>query len=571
MLQINTGKLFKRGVGRTNSLRGVLYSNLKLPYNSDIITNAGILRSTESGHHDDEILYEIEERIEESESGPGVLVSHTIKPYAQDFSTLASFALNAIVSPDRDLVTRLTNNQSGVASYKSADSFIRRCFDKKLYLTDGEAVEFSQFINKLLLLERRFFLRAMRAIKMYVTGIHRVSDDAALAYTLMVSAVESLAQNFDDYHSSWENFDERKKKAIDAALNSAPEDVALKIREAVISVEHPSLGRRYKEFVLQSIGPSYFRVGDALIGVPLAKYEVEEALRQAYKIRSRYVHDLEELPDGILLPHGHRETVEINRYPVLTLQGLSRLSRHAIKDFVESSPTVAHEEYDYTSEQYGVVSVPLAPQYWVWQPLVNTADASKRFEGFLNQYVELISRKENSVLTDLRPMLSDIENSISNAAKIHRPSMVILYLMFNCLVPPEHKMEGCEKFLNTYKDYLKNPSIELLIAHTLIDVEVNWSIEQYRSLYDDYLRRRSKPNGIHPPRLVDAAISLKLAETYRSLGNIDEAKYLVSLAVENYPGQEGLYNLESDFNEDSIIDWREILIPEEGNAQEEAL
>ena len=59
MLQINTGKLFKREVGRSNSLRGVLCSNVRLPYESDIVTCAEILRSTEFGHHDDEILHKL--------------------------------------------------------------------------------------------------------------------------------------------------------------------------------------------------------------------------------------------------------------------------------------------------------------------------------------------------------------------------------------------------------------------------------------------------------------------------------------------------------------------------------
>jgi len=46
MLQINSGKLFARRIGRTNHLRGVLYSNLELFYGYDVVTAAGSLRET---------------------------------------------------------------------------------------------------------------------------------------------------------------------------------------------------------------------------------------------------------------------------------------------------------------------------------------------------------------------------------------------------------------------------------------------------------------------------------------------------------------------------------------------
>jgi hypothetical protein len=45
MLQINTGKLFSRGTGRTNKLRGVLYTNGWFG-REDLKTAAGTLRAT---------------------------------------------------------------------------------------------------------------------------------------------------------------------------------------------------------------------------------------------------------------------------------------------------------------------------------------------------------------------------------------------------------------------------------------------------------------------------------------------------------------------------------------------
>jgi hypothetical protein len=89
MLQINTGKLFSRGIGRTNNLTDVLYSNARLPYNRDLVTDAGTLRGTGAGPADLALIYELEERIENEGEGPGVLISHTVGPYLDDFSVVA--------------------------------------------------------------------------------------------------------------------------------------------------------------------------------------------------------------------------------------------------------------------------------------------------------------------------------------------------------------------------------------------------------------------------------------------------------------------------------------------------
>ncbi|MGP9801148.1 hypothetical protein [Rheinheimera sp. NSM] len=363
MLQINTGKLFANGVGRTNDLRGVLYSNLKLAFCDDIITAAGTLRTTQ-GRNSNAIVYELEEKIEESIVGPGVLLSHCVDPFLQDFAAVASFGLNILMSPNSNLVTRLTSGELGLSSYDTPDKFLRRCFDKQIYIKDDEVNSFTNFVNQLLGLERKRFLSVMRAIRTYVSGVQRIPDDLSLAYTLMVTAVESLAQDFDGYESTWDDVHERKRKPLDKILENIGECYAKKFREAILSVEHISIGRRYCAFVLEHIDGSFFRSEEALQPNTVSKFELDEALKQAYTIRSKYVHNLRVLPDELSLPFNHREVAYVDRRPTLTLQRISRLSRHVIKKFVEKSSKVEREIYNYTREEAGVVVVPLAPQYW---------------------------------------------------------------------------------------------------------------------------------------------------------------------------------------------------------------
>ena len=282
MLQINTGKLFSMGIGRTNQLRGVLYTNLKLPWRDDIVTKAGTLRSTDGRKGSQALVYELLENMEQAGEASGILVSHNVQPYIQDFSAVASFALNAIVTPDPELTAQLTNGEPGLSSYHPPSQFIRRCFDPELYITDLDAQELVDFCEQLVGVERRVYLGAMRAIKTYVAGIHRIRDDLGLAYTLMVSAIESLAQDFDGYSSTWEDVDVRKRVPIDEALECVESEVGLEVRAAILTTEHLALGRRYREFVLSHVDESYYRTGDALVGYAIAQCDLVEALRQAY-------------------------------------------------------------------------------------------------------------------------------------------------------------------------------------------------------------------------------------------------------------------------------------------------
>ena len=93
MLQIASGRLFKREPGPRNELRGVLYTNLRM-HDKAIDTAAGHLLSTSNLHDSKPLVYEFTELIED-EPGPGVIASHGIDPYLSDFAAIVSFALNS--------------------------------------------------------------------------------------------------------------------------------------------------------------------------------------------------------------------------------------------------------------------------------------------------------------------------------------------------------------------------------------------------------------------------------------------------------------------------------------------
>lgn len=570
MLQINTAKLYATGIGRTNQLRGVLYTNLKLPWRDDIVTKVGTLRSTDGRKGSQALVYELEEHMEQGEDAPGILVSHTVQPYIQDFAAVASFALDAIVTPDPELTAQLTNGSPGLSSYHPPSQFLRRCFDSELYIKESDAQELIDFCEQLVGLERRLYLGAMRAIKTYVSGIHRIRDDLGLAYTLMVSAIESLAQEFDGYSSAWDDVDERKRDAIDAALESVEPDAAQAVRAAVLSAEHLSLGRRYREFVVSHVDASYYRTGDALVGHPIAQCELVEALRQAYSMRSKYVHQIQALPNELTLPHGHSEVSYVNRQPTLTFQGLARLTRHVIRSFVHRGHKLEQEIYDYSLERSGVVVMQLAPQYWVGHPLSSPKESRRRLEGFLQQLAAVEARSADAQITDLRPVLADIERTVAQAPNRDRPAMVALHILFNINVPERFRSPNCEAVHEALEQYTHTMSAEALVLLCyVIDPAALWDLQVHRLGHDDFFRKRSKPSGLQVPRFFEAAISLTLAERYRSVGDIEQSRALLSFAVSNYPGHAGLLAAEKSFTGDEALTWRNILIPKAVDAPNE--
>lgn len=562
MLQINTGKLFTRGVGRTNALRGVLYSNLRLPWRTERVeTEAGTLLSTDGRRGCRAIVFEIEERIEAAEIGPGVLISHTVAPFLTEFSTVASFYLNIMMSPDSGLVSRLIEGRAGFDTFGANKEFVSRFFDTVVYPADDELAGFSVFVAELLALDRRTFLAAMRSIKSFVAGHHRIGDDLGLAYTLLVSSLESLAQDFDGHISEWNDVEDRLRNDVDAALNNANSGVASAVRDAITSNENTRLSRRFRGFVESHVTPEFFREG-ATGNFPIARSELPEALAQAYRLRSRYIHNIRELPDALTHPHMHWEMLRNDGKPHLTFQGLSRLARHVIVSFVRQGRKVEAEPYAYVTESAGVSTVQLAPECWVWQPLPDISHSRGRLQGFLEQLASVMAHEPDAKLTDIRDMLQGATRKLPNARPEDRAAFIALLALFNFKVPPELRTENYQEILERYEADSDLQLSENLIARTLLGSTDVWDIDAHIALHSAHCARSAKGKGLLLPRKLDALVTLALAERCRSAGNIAKASELIGHAVENLPGQKGLLALEQCFDPSAEITCWATLFPE---------
>lgn len=555
MLQINTGKLFTRDVGRANQLRGVLYSNGWILPDNDIVTAAGTLRAAGSGPNDSTIVYELLENIEKEKEGPGVLISHTVKPYLDDMAAVASFYLGVLVSPDHDFVQRMINGNSHLSTHDQPRTFVQRFFDKQVSLLPEDGSAFSEFIDQLLGLERKHFLGAMRAIRTYVAALHSLSSDLGLSYTLLVSAAETLSQKFDGYESEWSDVDDQKRHSIDQALEGVPEARATAVREAMVQSDHVALSRRYREFVLASVGPEYFRGNEPK---PISRWELPTALKQAYTFRSKYIHSAQPPPDPLKMPMKDWETTEVGRHPVLTFQGLSRLTRHVIIHFVENGPKIKREVYDYSLERAGIIQAQLAAQYWIAKPIAKAEHFKQRLEGFLDQLATSYLSNPRAPLTDLRPIMGSLREFFPQAHNSCRPSIYALYLLFNALAGSEFAAEDWQSFCDEHCSLFDQPTGETLITRTILENDL-WDLSLHEQAHENYWNQRLSRSGFHAPKFFEAAASLMLAERFRQNGDLANVQLYVSSAVECFPECKSLITFEAASDFSDKIFWRKVL------------
>ena len=488
----------------------------------------------------------------------------------QDFSAIVSFALNVICTPDFELADRLTGARPGTHLSK----YVRRVFDDLVWCQDEDIVHLVQFVNDLIGLERKSYLAAIQTIRTYVNGVHRLADDFALSYTLLVASIESLAQNFDGHRAEWEDYDERKRNVIDKALARADEETVISVREAILEIEHTALSRRFRDFAMAHISKSFFREEATEAVRPVRQADLRGTLQQAYNLRSGYIHALRDFPSNLSIAGiSDADTVLVDRVTLLTFQGLARLTRHVITEFVRRQPKMKKENYDYWDEQSGILQVPLVdfdPNYWIHKVDGLTVDSGReRLEGFLSQVVACLRQEHDASVTDIQDMLSKTVKKFPNMNKEQRRPFLALIILFNELVPHDSQMDGISKVDKKYIEVIESPSPEAMLVNLLLNETPNWHLDEHEKVYREYLISYSKKSGLKVPPSLVAGCALEIAERHRASGNIERARKLVTSAVENYPGHEPLYILERTLDPDKPINWREIVFSSSDNAPDD--
>ena len=567
MLQISTGKFFTNEAYETLR-RAIYYTNYRIFRDERIETQAGALQPVSGVHGLGALTCEIIERIEKIPGGPhsGEIIATSGDTLINDFAAIVSFALNVTCTTDLELARRLVASERPcLGADLVPQKYIPRVFDRTVDWLPGDAEQIQRFVMDLMALERKSYEGAMRAIRRYVIGAHRISDDVNLAYALLVMSMESLAQKFDGFEPAWDDYDQRKRRRIDEALAETTEATVDKVRTAVLTNEHVAIARRFREFALAHVGPSFFREeAEKAIG-PISRPDLSIALRQAYSIRSRYVHHLEDIPRLLTGIDGFHETMMVDGQETLTFAGLARVARHVIKTFVSRAQKNIAEEFNWRKDLPGQLTMQMAPQYWIDKPQGFDATTAQQYlVAFIGQVVGHLLQP-TAKITDIRPVLEKVESLVPGLAKpAQRLPMLAIHFIFNFFAPEDFRSAGYPTLIDTYKGDFETPSIISLAAHLVTGQIPNWALPEMESLHSLYFRERHHAGTLTLGRILEAAFTLTLAEQYRVAGNLSRAQEMIAFAVEACPQHLSLRNFEASFQAnigELAIDWQAILLP----------
>lgn len=553
MLQIVQGAYF-RDVPLTDELqRAVCYTNLRAFRAQDLTFVFGRLLPSTAFRGPRTVTIEAREQLEAVgwKGDREILAATSGDQLIDEIAAVVSFAVNVTCVRDGDMARRLiAAREDAGASRTGAASLLRRTFDATVILKDEDVVDLDRFVRTLVALERPSYEAAMRAIRRIVDATHIVEESPDLAYTLMVAALESLGQTATPRPATWGEYDTTKRERIDVATVGLDVEARDRIREAVLANEHLGLQRRFVAFVLDHVEPSFYR--DEALGAirPIAATELPNALRIAYAIRSRSMHTLAELERELWMAADRSDTQVLKEGKALALEGLARLSRHVIRRFVERGPASVDATFNYRSALPGIMSMRLAPQYWMHGAGgFDQKSAPAYFDAMLGFLIEALAGRSEAGLVDMTGVLDKIETlAMGLANRDDRLAMAGIMTLWNSFAPADVRRILKPKLAARFAADLAEPSMVGFALAVVQGQRTEWSTEALLSLAAERRAERLGRKAAPMPPRIDAALLLvvagRLLDPDTDMGTESEALEHLGQAVEAVPGLTELIRFE---------------------------
>jgi len=570
MLQIVTRKFFRDGVPlHSRPQRRVLYTN-RLFLHADVIgLPVGELAPSNGHETPAAVTATVIEHLEAQnlDGSDAFLISTGGEELLDQLADVLSFALDAVFTRDQSRAVRLVPPRTGETP---TSKLFRQTFASGRVITDAELEGLRIFEAKLLALRRTEFERVMRAIRRMVRAQQRAADDPTLAYVDLVAALESLSDSAPAPPFPWERMDSRKRDLIDAALEGVDDEHAEAVRSAVIEAERAGAARRFLAFVTDHVSAAYYR--DDAVGAirPPRAIDLEGLLKAAYAIRSRSVHSLVDLPEEAwVLSQGADTVVVPDQEPMLTLEGLSRLARHVIRQYVDRAPEGTGEEFDWRAALPGIIYAELAPQYWLWQHSGFDHHAAERYLEGLIEHLVVLERSEP--IADLTGVLETIERQVRGLQPGDaRSAMLAIYVLWHRVTAAELHRPGADAVLALAAEEFAAPTVVAFAVSLVVGPTPDWTVEQWIALAADRVAQRSRRRHLQLPRGFDAALHVMTAERLLDEGRSEEADGAAARAVEEMPGHEALIEWERAIRRGEIndLDLRAVAFGEAVSAEE---
>lgn len=550
MLQISAGRFFRPAAPlNQHTHRRTIYTNALLAHLPPLELPVGVITASTEVDAVSTAMLEAVDRLEaqHADGTDEFLIATGGTELIDDVAYVATFFLNRTFTRDHDQVHRFVSREPPAGRSGGAAALFPGLFDPRQSVTAAEVDALKQQMGELIALDARDFLRAMRVIRRTVDATRRAIDDPTGAYTDLVAALESLADAELSTPVTWERYDSKKRKIIDAALAGGDQALAERVRTAILEADRAGLKRQFISSTLARVSPAYYR-REALEAVrPPQSAHLERMLSIAYDIRSSRSHVLEDLGDEAWVFTDGAETVfEPHSGQVLTLAGLWRLVRHVVRRFIADAPKPDPEPWDYRDALPGIIKAQLAPQLWIGQPHgFHATTAEMWFNGVAEALIEWHAGHLPEGF-DLSKVVRKIE-ALVPAMRDGGPktAMVGIYALWHEWSDPKDHADGVQAFLETHGACLDEPSPVAFAMRLLGRTNrAKWTVDQWVELAAARRAARLKGKEAPLPATIDAVLQLEAADQLEAVGRHDEAVTFAAHAVEECPGREDLIEWE---------------------------
>ncbi|MFT8348552.1 hypothetical protein [Clostridium saccharoperbutylacetonicum] len=560
MLQVISKKFFKSDKYHKTEVKTIVYSNVNLYHK--IETTIATLEPIESYNGITSYVLKFE-NVLEFQRDPGFqLVSVGQGEVIEDLLACFSFYFNGIFESDKSFIENLMRNeQQNVCDKSIPQKLLPEIFKRNIYIGEDKSEEFNNFMSNLIGLPNKKYMRVIASIKQVKDAIITINYNLELAYTMVVAAVEALATEFDSYDTQWEDCltQKNRRKRLDSLLESIENCYVQEIKDIIIEDTHAKLGMRYRMFILNYISDRYYEENTSEIILKCKESQLERAIKNSYQLRSSYIHALESIPN-IIKYSGNSEVYSSNGSEFFTFNGIIRITKFVIKEFIYSEEKIEKEDVDYLNKLPDTIEAVLASEYWIHKAENYSIDISKTYYQGLLEYISKGEYKEKGfiLLENVCKKIEVVIKGLNNKEK--KIILVDFYLLYNYLLREEDRCKNIKNFDEKYSELVEEPCIENAMLYIILGVKFPWSLDVINDIYCNYDKNRFHKNIISIPNKLEICYMLELANLAFSEGRIDIVNKIIIKAYRERANDKYLeniyYNLKNN-NQFECVKWYE--------------
>ncbi|MEA2338151.1 MAG: hypothetical protein QOE82_2158, partial [Thermoanaerobaculia bacterium] len=390
---------------------------------------------------------------------------------------------------------------------------VDRFCDPRVRAENEDINRFKALVDSAIGLRRGTYVEVIEYLKNFVGSLRAIDENLDLAYSMLIYGLEALSQKFSEFEPTWEGVEAKVRHRIDSILTDDPARLAA-VRDALLQSTPTRIQERLVTFIQGSLPDEYFiGVGPKGRNLPLRYSDLRRAVRNAYRVRSGFVHELKR---GKQLNAAFAEWDVLKRQnePLLSFRGLARVAEAVARHFVDTQEKVLSEDVDWQSGLPGMITAELAPQYWIWRADVfRPQHARQRLSGFLSQL------EEGQSVTDLRDLLVVLADHIlkTRGSVADRRAMAALYLLYHGVLR-EEDLQPNDDAMRVSDELLQEPCIESLLMTLILRRPWQWTTEQTEQTIDAYQTQKFGKLGLTLGARLEAALLAHAGNQWREAG-----------------------------------------------------